>query len=258
MDGLNYSYGNELTNYWGYMGLANPFRYRGYYYDEETGFYYLNSRYYDQRTCRFINADGYVSTGQGILGTNMFAYCENNPVNRVDPSGECWLSAVLVTLGVVFISTMLTADTSDETIEAHNVQKQTAVEKFNDTTVNVYTPETGKKADDKVNVFLNPKNKKKGKDNPNIQIENSYKITNHYEMEAVLNVVIENELYDTDIYTRNIGSYIKEWEAHNLGYAVFDCFGFEFLANKAKHVDLDNRDTLILLWDCNMKPIIYG
>ena len=50
----------------------NPFLYRGYYYDYETGFYYLNSRYYDPVTGMFINADGYVSTGQGILGHNMF------------------------------------------------------------------------------------------------------------------------------------------------------------------------------------------
>ena len=73
------------------IGQANPLRYRGYYYDNETGFYYLQSRYYDPVVQRFISADGYVSTGQGILGNNMFAYCENDPVNRVDPSGQKWL-----------------------------------------------------------------------------------------------------------------------------------------------------------------------
>lgn len=70
------------------IGLINPIRYRGYYYDAETGFYHLGSRYYDPTTHRFINADGYVSTGQGVNSTNMFAYCNNNPVNGVDPSGE--------------------------------------------------------------------------------------------------------------------------------------------------------------------------
>ena len=66
----------------------NPIRYRGYYYDAETGFYYLNSRYYDPEVCRFINADGYTSTGQGLLGNNMFAYCLNNPINTNDYSGN--------------------------------------------------------------------------------------------------------------------------------------------------------------------------
>ena len=51
--------------------------------------YYLNSRYYYPTIGRFISADGYVSTGQDILGTNMFAYCLNNPVNMLDKSGSC-------------------------------------------------------------------------------------------------------------------------------------------------------------------------
>ena len=72
------------------VGSANPFRYRGYYYDGETCFYYLNSRYYDPETGRFINADGFVSTGQDLTSTNMFVYCGNDPVNRSDPSGMFW------------------------------------------------------------------------------------------------------------------------------------------------------------------------
>ena len=72
------------------IGKVNPLRYRGYIYDTETGLYYVSSRYYDPEIGRWINADGYVSTGQGVLGNNMFAYCGNNPVNRVDPTGQCW------------------------------------------------------------------------------------------------------------------------------------------------------------------------
>ncbi len=71
--------------------IANfqSFRYRSYYYDQDSGLYYLQSRYYDPVTHRFINADGYISTGTGILGHNMFAYCDNNPVNYSDPTGHC-------------------------------------------------------------------------------------------------------------------------------------------------------------------------
>ena len=74
------------------IGIAaiNPIRYRGYYYDSETGLYYLSSRYYDPQVGRFINADGYVSTGQDITGYNMFTYCGNNPVSRIDMTGQSW------------------------------------------------------------------------------------------------------------------------------------------------------------------------
>ena len=92
-DAASYSYdawGNPTGIYDDYTTLAtlNPFRYRGYFYDDETGFYYLQSRYYDPEVGRFINADGYASTGQGILGYNQFAYCLNNPVRFLDDSGS--------------------------------------------------------------------------------------------------------------------------------------------------------------------------
>ena len=71
----------------GTIAEINPIRYRSYYYDTETGYYYLQSRYYDPELGRFISADSYVSTGQGILGNNMYTYCLNNPVLWTDYSG---------------------------------------------------------------------------------------------------------------------------------------------------------------------------
>ena len=65
----------------------NIFAYRGYMYDRESGMYYLQSRYYDPEVGRFINADAYMDTGSGVLCTNMFAYCANNPVIGVDYNG---------------------------------------------------------------------------------------------------------------------------------------------------------------------------
>lgn len=76
------------TDFW-YIRYYQPLCYRGYVYDQETELYYLQSRYYDPEIGRFINADGLVSTGQGFVGNNMFAYCNNNPVNRFDPDGAC-------------------------------------------------------------------------------------------------------------------------------------------------------------------------
>ena len=91
------------------LGQLNPLRYRGYVYDSETGFYYLQSRYYDPAIGRFVNADGQISgVGGEILGCNMFTYCMNNPVNMNDSRGKWprWITAaVAVTAAVVFAVT---------------------------------------------------------------------------------------------------------------------------------------------------------
>ena len=105
------SAGTEVVNYtynaWGVatvggtmastLGAKNPFRYRGYYYDTETGFYYLNSRYYDPTTGRFLNPEPNIDIGgfdsdAGLLGYNVYAYCKNNPVNFADFTGEFTVS----------------------------------------------------------------------------------------------------------------------------------------------------------------------
>ena len=70
------------------LGAVNPLTYRGYVYDAETDLYYLESRYYDPAVERFINGDALTSTGQGIVGNNMFVYCGNNPAIRIDKSGH--------------------------------------------------------------------------------------------------------------------------------------------------------------------------
>ena len=80
------------------MASKNPFRYRGYYYDTETGFYYLQTRYYDPEIGRFINADDYelVGTLASVPGQlNMYAYCNNNPVMYTDESGEAFFASLL-------------------------------------------------------------------------------------------------------------------------------------------------------------------
>ncbi|MBM7871484.1 RHS repeat-associated protein [Clostridium pascui] len=69
------------------LGKINPYRYRGYRYDDETSLYYLQSRYYNPSWGRFINADGIAGQTSNLLSHNMFAYCLNNPVNMVDHYG---------------------------------------------------------------------------------------------------------------------------------------------------------------------------
>ncbi len=92
-----------------HIAQVNPFRYRGYFYDAETGFYYLNSRYYDPGTGRFINADGIVDN-RSLSTQNLFQYCANNPVNNTDSSGQAWYhwaiaAAVVVGCAVAVVAT---------------------------------------------------------------------------------------------------------------------------------------------------------
>ena len=100
----------------------NPFRYRGYYYDTETGFYYVSSRYYDPEIGRWINADNRISgVGGDVLGYNMFAYCMNNPVNMSDPSGGWpkWLeTAVKVASVVVAVTAVVVMVTTVSAVSA--------------------------------------------------------------------------------------------------------------------------------------------
>ena len=96
------------------VGLQNPYRYRGYRYDTETGFYSLQSRYYDPEIGRFINADAPEILGLSagnVLGANLFAYCNNNPINYSDPSGYFTpanvIGAVIGLIGGAVIGTAL-------------------------------------------------------------------------------------------------------------------------------------------------------
>ncbi len=91
------------------LGTHNPLRYRGYAYDNETKLYYLQSRYYNSEVGRFINADAFTATGQGILGNNMFAYCNNNPCSYIDSEGYSpetwqWLASGAMVLGGLILT----------------------------------------------------------------------------------------------------------------------------------------------------------
>jgi RHS repeat-associated protein len=67
----------------------------------DTEFYYLQSRYYDPETCRFLNADSQLNPGTGLIGYNMFAYCNNNPVNMADPDGHLPFFVITGLIGAV-------------------------------------------------------------------------------------------------------------------------------------------------------------
>lgn len=105
--------GNAITNP-NHIGNLNPFRYRSYYQDTETGLYYLMSRYYDAVTHRFINADGYFQAGTSILDGNTFAYCANNPIYSSDPTGSSIIFGALIGGATEFFGQIISGKSIDE------------------------------------------------------------------------------------------------------------------------------------------------
>ncbi len=95
---------NSLSQKWSDI---NPFRYRGYYYDSETGLYYLQSRYYDAETGRFINSDSLLDSRK-LLGFNTFAYCGNNPVMGYDPAGHWDWGGFWTGVGTIIVGAVVT------------------------------------------------------------------------------------------------------------------------------------------------------
>ena len=108
------------------LGKANPLRYRSYVYDDETGMYYLGSRYYNPTMCRFINADSVsvVHEASGKLtDKNLFAYCDNNPVMRKDGGGEFWTVLAGAVIGAVtnVATTIITSAITGDKIDARDI-----------------------------------------------------------------------------------------------------------------------------------------
>ena len=85
------------------LSIINPYTYRGYYYEFETNTYFLKSRYYNPELCRFISADGICDTDTGVLSHNMFAYCNNNPINNKDSNGTITIGMLLCAVAAVAV-----------------------------------------------------------------------------------------------------------------------------------------------------------
>ena len=107
-----------VENLEGTIGDINPIRYRGYYYDIESGLYYLMSRYYDPEIGQFISMDtpNYLKP-EAIGGVDLYVYCNNNPVMYVDPSGHFKGLPFQITVSVLFYMGFSIASIFDEDIK---------------------------------------------------------------------------------------------------------------------------------------------
>ena len=201
-----------LTNVNG-IGVMNPFRYRGYYLDTETNLYYLQTRYYDSYTGRFINADGQLNGAP--LGYNLFAYCENNPVMYIDPDGE-GLIALLVGVGVLVAVMILAPSDNDQT--QHYTER--AEQKYNENTIEVREGSINDSPSYHNGMLLitfDP-------DQHLIDIRNSYRISSVYEKKVIIKFIMNSKYYDPSVYGHSADDMLVEWSAHNLTYWVVTTF----------------------------------
>ena len=221
-------YGNIIDSAGSHVDI-NPLRYRGYYYDKESGLYYLQSRYYDPNTGRFINADGFTTTGQGLIGSNMFAYCLNNPVVMADPSGACGYI-----YSIYFWSDCGKKTCVDSKSYVPGVLDSKKME--NGKSVDIYDNESSVSAsvydDSNIIVVID---KRGNIENPCMQVRNSYLITKSDEQTEILEYLLDYNSSNpsAEAWVRTVDSMLIEWDAHN-DFALFD--------DSAKHTDFDNAE----------------
>ena len=193
----------------------NPFRYRGYYYDVETGYYYLQTRYYNPEWGRFLNADGYINANGDILGYNMFAYCGNNPVKHIDPNGE----------SILFITTIINHIITgvEILIAKNNVESTYSIDEAQDAISEI----TG----DEVTFSEG-----------NVKIKNSYNVHSRYNR-IKASIIIKNTVdEDGNKFTdRSIYSLSSEWAGHNILSSVGHFFKLDDLNSHTDDVDLDKN-----------------
>ena len=198
------------------VGEANPLRYKDYVYDTETGWYYLQSRYYDPEIGRFINADGAYDTNQGVLGYNMYAYCLNNPVNMYDPDGRCSR----------FLGFLWKIDCKQASCpESKNYVKPKAVDpigSYNEGQGYVYIvkedllDEIMEDKEDNVVVVLDNRTAK----DPDMQIQDSYRITKTKQQKEIAQLMLNYNTANpvSPAWNRTLDSLVKEWKIHNNVY----------------------------------------
>ena len=229
------AWGNVSSS--GRLAEINPLRYRGYYYDNETGFYYLQSRYYDPANRRFINADCYTCTNNSNeIACNMFTYCYNNPIIYHD---SC---------GTEPVETIDIYGNGSAYCYVYEYSYSGNMSGILGTSSNVQVSESGKLYIYKgvtQDYFEDTSNKPDGfragidfmvgdyisQADPNIQVRDSYRCTMKSQMKAITSILLEYA--EGTEWERTQESLITEWREHNR---------YAWSSARAKHVDFNNAE----------------
>ena len=232
-----YSPWGEVISAEGDLAEINPLRYRGYYYDNETGFYYLQSRYYDPANRRFINADCYTCTNNSNeIACNMFTYCYNNPIIYHD---SC---------GTEPVETIDIYGNGSAYCYVYEYSYSGNMSGILGTSSNVQVSESGKLYIYKgvtQDYFEDTSNKPDGfragidfmvgdyisQADPNIQVRDSYRCTMKSQMKAITSILLEYA--EGTEWKRTQESLITEWREHNR---------YAWSSARAKHVDFNNAE----------------
>ena len=231
------AWGNVSSS--GRLAEINPLRYRGYYYDNETGFYYLQSRYYDPANRRFINADCYTCTNNSNeIACNMFTYCYNNPIIYHDSCGTEPVETIdIYGNGSAYcyvyeysysgnMSGILGTSSNVQVSESGKlyIYKGVTQDYFEDSS---NTPEGFRAGVDfMVGDFI-----ESSKNNPNLQVRDSYRCTMKSQMKAITSILLEYA--EGTEWKRTQDSLITEWREHNR---------YAWSSARAKHVDFNNAE----------------
>ena len=184
---------------------ASLFRYRSYIYDYESGLYYLQSRYYDPQTGRFLNADKYVNANGDLLGYNMYAYCSNNPVMYSDPTGEI----VTEIIAVLVITALIIATAND-----------------------IYQIASGNVS------MIKPKNTGGTPKSSTVEIKDSYKILTPWVQYGYSVYLNHFDSYSKDIIKGASTGVLYEWQLHNVAFVWYKVTGENSKADRAGSVNV--------------------
>lgn len=217
------------------MYEINPFRYRGYYYDVETGWYYLQSRYYNPEWGRFLNADGYLNANGDIIGFNLFAYCSNNPIMGYDPTGEWnWgklltSAAVAITVGVIAANLFNPIVGVIVGVVAYTVASNVyAVAESN---IEVSTNQTEAMSEEEYDVAK----------------QNQYTTAQLETNDQKLSYIRACKKYDEEKYKNwSEAQMLREFNYHNQFYSLTSVFSpyLDGLNERARHVDFEKEQTV--------------